>query len=127
VTRGHWRAWGTYAGAGLVLVVLITIVAVSFQTGAARRAVVAGAAIAYGVQLIAFVALLAVREKQHLFMAGWLGGMLLRFGVLGLCLFAMNSTALPIMPLALSLVGVMFVLLMLEPVFLRWDLRASND
>jgi hypothetical protein len=112
----------------LILVVLITIVAVSFQDGAGRRAVIAGAAIAYVVQLAAFAALLAVRDKHHVFMAGWLVGMLLRFGALGACLFwATRTQALPALPLALSLAGFVFLFLMLEPVFLRWDLRASND
>jgi hypothetical protein len=110
--------------AGLILVVLITIVAVSFQAGSNRRAIVIGAGLAYVVQLIAFAALLAVRDKQHVFMAGWLVGMLLRFGALGLCLFwASRTQTLPAMPLALSLAGFVFLLLMLEPVFLRWDLR----
>lgn len=124
--RGAWKAWLTYAAAGLILVVLITIVAVSFQTGSDRRAVMVGAAIAYVLQLIAFAFLLAVRDKQPLFLAGWLGGMLLRFGALGACLFwASRTDTLPRTPLAISLVGFVFVLLMLEPVFLRWDLRRS--
>ena len=128
MTRGQWKAWGTYAVVSLILVVLITIVAVSFQSGLGRRAVLVGAAIAYAVQLVAFAALLAVRDKQHLFLAGWLIGMLLRFVSVGACLFvASRTSALPTMPLVLSLVGIVFVLLMLEPVFLRWDLRASND
>lgn len=124
MNRGAWKAWLTYAAAGLILVALIAIVAASFQQGADRRAVFVGAAVAYVLQLIAFGLLLSVRDKQPLFLAGWLGGMVLRFGALGICLFwASRSEALPRTPLAISLVGFVFVLLMLEPVFLRWDLR----
>jgi hypothetical protein len=77
-------------------------------------------------QLAAFASLLAVRDQTHLFMAGWLGGMVMRFGVVGLSLFWTTRTAtLPTAPLVLSLVGFVFMLLLLEPVFLRWDLRRS--
>jgi hypothetical protein len=77
-----------------------------------------------GLQLAAFALLLAVREKPHLFMGGWLGGMILRFGGLGLVLYwASRTSVLPRTPLVIGLVGFVFVLLLLEPVFLRWDLR----
>ncbi|HET9441269.1 MAG TPA: hypothetical protein VFO52_13925 [Longimicrobiales bacterium] len=124
--RGVFKAWLAYAAAGLVLVVLITIVAAALADTTARRAIVIAAVIAYVLQLVAFGLLLALRDKAHLFIAGWLGGMLLRFGALGACLFwASRTTALPRTPLVLSLVGFVFMLLLLEPVFLRWDLRGS--
>ncbi|HEY0671768.1 MAG TPA: hypothetical protein VGD27_05855 [Longimicrobiales bacterium] len=124
--RDVFKAWLAYALAGLVLVVLITIVAAALVNDAMRPAIVAAAVIAYGLQLVAFALLLALRDKPHLFMAGWLGGMLLRFGALGACLFwASRTTVLPRTPLVLSLVGFVFMLLLLEPVFLRWDLRGS--
>ena len=123
--RGELKAWLAYAGAGTVAVVLITIVAVLMMAeGPADRAVMVGAAIALLLQLAAFALLVSVRDKPHLFMGGWLGGMLLRFGGLGLVLFwASRTSMLPRTPLVMSLVGVVFVLLLLEPVFLRWDLR----
>lgn len=124
--RGVFKAWLAYAAAGLVLVVLITIVAAALADTTARRAIVIAAVIAYVLQLVAFGLLLALRDKAHLFIAGWLGGMLLRFGALGACLFwTSRTTALPRTPLVLSLVGFVFMLLLLEPVFLRWDLRGS--
>ena len=72
--RGEVKAWVAYAAAGTVAVVLITVVAVLMVGGANGRAVMTGAAIAYGLQLAAFAMLLAVRDKSHLFLAGWLGG-----------------------------------------------------
>ena len=122
--RGELKAWLAYAAVGTVAVVLITIVAVLLAEGPAGRAVMVGAAIALVLQLAAFALLVTVRDKPHLFMAGWLGGMVLRFGGLGLVLFwASRTTLLPRTPVVISLVGFVFVLLLLEPVFLRWDLR----
>ena len=122
--RGELKAWLAYAATGTVAVVLITIVAVLLADGPDGRALMVGAAIALVLQLAAFALLLAVREKPHLFMGGWLGGMILRFGGLGLVLYwASRTSVLPRTPLVIGLVGFVFVLLLLEPVFLRWDLR----
>ena len=123
---GLVRAWLAYAGAGLALVVLLTIVAAALVEPAVRPAILIGGAIAYVLQVAAFGLLLALRDKPQLFLAGWLGGMVLRFGALGVVLYWSSRTAvLARTPLALSLVGFVFLLLLLEPVFLRWDLRRS--
>lgn len=120
------QALVAYALAGFALTAVITVVAAALAGANARRAIVLAAAIAYVLQLVAFAILLAVRDRAHVFMAGWLGGMLLRFGTLGVCLFwASRTSVVPRAPLALGLVGFVFVLLLLEPVFLRWDLRKS--
>jgi hypothetical protein len=110
----------------LAATAVITIVAAMLAGPVARRAIVLAAIIAYPLQLVAFALLLAVRDKTHVFMAGWLGGMLLRFGALGACLYwASRTTVVPRAPLVLALVGFVFLLLLLGPVFLRWDLRKS--
>jgi hypothetical protein len=112
--------------AAFVATALITIVAAGLVEGGARRAIMVAASMAYVLQLAAFAMLLLVRDKAHVFMAGWLGGMVLRFGALGACLYwASRTTTLPREPLVLGLVGFVFLLLLLEPVFLRWDLRKS--
>lgn len=124
--RGVIKAWLAYAAAGLVATSLVAVVVIAVSPAPHTRAIVTAAVIAYVLQLAAFAALLAVREKNHLFLAGWLGGMLLRFGAVGALLYWSTRTAtLPAMPLVLSLVGFVFMLLLLEPVFLRWDLRKS--
>jgi hypothetical protein len=124
--RGAIKAWLAYAAAGLLATSLVAIVVIAVSPSQNSRAIMTAAVIAYVLQLGAFAALLAVREKNHLFLAGWLGGMLLRFGVVGAMLYwSTRSAALPVMPLVLSLVGFVFMLLLLEPVFLRWDLRKS--
>ena len=124
--QGLVRAWIAYAGVGLAAVVLITIVAAALVAPAARPAIMIAGGIAYALQLVSFGLLLAVRDQPQLFIAGWLGGMVLRFGALGACVFwASRTTVLPRAPLVFSLVGFVFLLLLLEPVFLRWDLRRS--
>lgn len=124
--RGLVRAWIAYAGVGLAAVVLITIVAAALVAPEARPAIMIAGGIAYALQLVSFGLLLAVRDQPQLFIAGWLGGMVLRFGALGACVFwASRTTVLPRAPLVFSLVGFVFLLLLLEPVFLRWDLRRS--
>ena len=123
---GPIKAWLAYAAAGFAATVAVGLVVIALTAAQNKSAIIVAAAIAYVLQLVAFAALLAVREKAHLFLAGWLGGMLLRFGVVGVCLYWTTRTAtLPTAPLVLSLVGFVFLLLLLEPVFLRWDLRKS--
>jgi hypothetical protein len=118
------RAWTAYAVAGAVLTIAIAAI-VSLLAGAnAAKAVWLSAALAYGLQLVAFVPLLRFRDRANLFLAGWLGGMVLRFAALGaLAFWATRATSLPRATLLLSLVGFVFLLVLLEPVFLRWDLR----
>ena len=116
MTRSRAQAWVAYAGAALGVTALVAGGALVLGESGAR-AVAAGAGLALVVQLVAFGVLLAVRDQAHLFLAGWLGGMVVRFGAVGACVYwGPRATVL-------SLVGVVFVLLMLEPVFLRWDLR----
>ena len=120
------RAWIAYAVTG-GLVIAVAALLVSFVGGAeVRRAVWLSAGFAYALQTIAFAVLLLVRDRTELFMAGWLGGMMMRFAVVGgVAFYASRYTTLPLAALLLSLVGFVFLLLLLEPVFLRWDLRRS--
>ena len=126
MSGGRVRAWVAYAVVSLGLIAAITIVAAALAGPDAAGAIALAGAIAYVLQLVAFAMLLVVRDQTHVFMAGWLGGMVLRFGALGGCLlWASRTTMVPRAPLVLALVGHLFLLLLLEPVFLRWDLRRS--
>ncbi len=120
------RAWTAYAlVAGAVIGVAALVVSL-VGGGSITRAVWLSAGFAYAVQAVAFAMLLLVRDRTELFMAGWLGGMVLRFAVVGgLAFYASRYTTLPLAALLLTLVGFVFLLLLLEPVFLRWDLRRS--
>ena len=124
--RGRWSAWIAYALAGLALTAVIAGSILLLVQPGTGRAVLIAAVIAYGLQLAAFGILLWLRESAQLFLAGWLGGMVLRFGALALCVFWAGRTGtIAREPLLLSLVGFVFLLLLLEPVFLRWDLRKT--
>lgn len=119
------RAWRAYAVCAFAVTVLVALGVVQVG-GIAPLAVWFGAGVAYGLQLVAFGALLAVRDRVQLLFAGWLTGMVLRFGAVGISIFWLSRSAvLPRGPAVISLVGFMFLLLLLEPVFLRWDLRRS--
>lgn len=122
--RSPLTAWLAYALTGLVLTVLGGLLLSWLLGGVDAQAVWLAAAIAYGVQLLAFALLLKLRAQPQLFVGAWLGGMVLRFGALGACAFWLSRTnVLPRGTTLLSLVVFVFVLLLLEPVFLRWDLR----
>jgi hypothetical protein len=126
VKRTRAGAWGGYAITALVVTSVLAAIAGWLAGSQNVRAVWFAAALAYGLQLAAFALLLALRGQPQLFMAGWLGGMVLRFGVLGACAYWLSRTAmLPRGATLISFVGFVFVLLLLEPVFLRWDLRGS--
>ena len=118
------RAWTAYSLTAAV-VTLVAAVLISLVGGAGiTRAVWLSAGFAFVLQTVAFAMLLLVRDRTELFMAGWLGGMVLRFAAVGgLAFYASRYTTLPLAALLLSLVAFVFLLLLLEPVFLRWDLR----
>jgi hypothetical protein len=113
------RSWLAYAGAALAVAVcggwLGGVIA-----GPSAGGVWFAAALAWTIQLIAFGLILALRDNAQLFMVGWLGGMMLRLVVVGgLALWLTRSEALPPAPTLVSLVVFVFVMLLLEPVFLK--------
>lgn len=114
------NVWVAYAGAGLVLVAIIAGVASFALNGGAVSAVWFSAGLAWVLQVLAFAGLVAVRDRAMLFMPAWLGGMGLRFLALGALAFAASRTmAFPLAPLLVSFVGFLFLLVLLEPVFLK--------
>jgi hypothetical protein len=113
------KRWAGYAAAGLALTLVGGWVGAALVGVAGRPGVWFAAALSYGVQLVAFAALLAVRGRPQLFMVGWLSGMVLRFGVVGLVAFWLARTeALPPEVTLVSLVTFVVLLLFLEPWFL---------
>ena len=120
------QAWLVYAVAALVLTAAVAGVVTRFVSPNEARAVWFSAGLACVLQLIAFAGLLWVRNQAQLLLAVWVIGMALRFGALGgVAWWLSRSAALPREAALLSLVGFVFLLLVLEPVFLRWDLRKS--
>ena len=114
------RAWSEYAIAGLALVVLVAGAATLLIAPSSRPAVWFGAGLAYAVQLAAFAILLLVKDNPQLFVMGWIGGMVVRFVTVGMTVLLLVRTEfLPKRPTMLSLIGFVFVLTILEPLFLR--------
>jgi hypothetical protein len=114
------KRWLSYAVAGLLLTVLVALVAVAVAGPAGRAGIWFAAGVAYLIQLAAFAALLAVHGDAQLFVVGWAGGMLLRFGLVGAMAFWLSrSQLLPLQETLISLVVFLVLLLFLEPFFLR--------
>jgi hypothetical protein len=121
------RAWNAYALAALPVLAACAAVTSLLVERAAVPAVWFAAACAYVVQLAAFAGLVRMRDDAYKFLLGWALGIALRFGALGgVAWWLSRSAALPRSTALLSLVGFVFLLLLLEPVFLRWDLRRSR-
>jgi hypothetical protein len=119
-------AWLPYAVLALLLAVVIGAVTWGIAPLQAARSVWFGTGVAFVAQLIAFALLVYCRRRAHLFMAGWLGGMVLRFAALGAAaVWVTRSGTLAPPATLLSLAGFLFLLLLLEPLFLRKGLRAT--
>ncbi len=120
------RAWIAYAGASLILIAVLAGGLSLAMGAAADRAIWLSAGVAWALQLGAFAALVAVRTQPSLFIAGWAGGMGLRGVALGvLAWVSTRATVFPAEPLLVSFVAFVFLLVLLEPVFLKRGLRTS--
>ena len=114
------KAWGAYALTAVALTGLTGAITTQLVAASAVRAVWLGAGVAFAVQLVAFAALVALRDRGTLFMVGWAGGMFLRFSAVGALAFWLSRTdAFPRAAALISLAGFVFMLLLLEPLFLR--------
>lgn len=87
----------------------------------ARLGVLVAALVAYLVQLLAFFLLVRFRGDGKRFMVVWMGGTVVRMGVILLVALVVLTRVegLPPAPTLLALAGFFFGLLLLEPLFLR--------
>lgn len=114
------RVWLAYATAALAVAVAGGFLGVLFAAGPVARGVWVAAGLAWVVQLIAFGMLLRAQSSGREFMLGWLGGMVLRMVVVaGVAIWVTRTGALPPRPTLVSLVVLVFVMLLLEPLFLK--------
>ncbi|MEX2611265.1 MAG: hypothetical protein WEA24_15185 [Gemmatimonadota bacterium] len=122
------RLWLLYAAVAVAVGVAGGLVGAALLEGPALRALRVAAALACGIQLLAFAALVALRDAPgSLFLIGWGGGILLRFMAVGVLAFWLQRTAaLPLAATLVSFVFFLFVLLLLEPVFLRRGSRRKQ-
>ncbi len=109
-----------YALTGLGGVTFVMLVLWSFLDPLGRRGLLIAALIALPIQVLAFSAMLRFRTNWNHFLAVWLGGTLLRMGVLGLVAFvAVRTNSEGLVPMLLALAGFFFGLLLIEPIYLR--------
>jgi len=95
---------------------------------AGRSGVLVAAAIALPVQLASFAFLVRFRGTPNGFLAGWVGGTLVRFtAVLGATVFALRGPSEQSVPMLLALAGFFFGLLLLEPLAFRSGNVASLE
>ncbi|MEX2151802.1 MAG: hypothetical protein WD825_00590 [Gemmatimonadaceae bacterium] len=112
------RPFLQYAATCLAIVAVVGAVAWALVSPAGRQAVFASAALALGVQAIAFVVARLLRPRNLLL--GWGLGSLLR--LVALVLYALVVAKLwraPLAPALLTFVAFLFVTTVIEPVFLR--------
>lgn len=114
------KAWLAYALVAAALLALLATGVSLLLDADATPALWLGAAVAYAVQLLAFGALVAGRDSGTAFVVGWGGGMALRFAaVAAVAFWVTQRSTLPAAPALVGLVGFVFILVLLEPVFLR--------
>lgn len=112
------KPFAQYAATCLVIIAVVGAVAWVFVSPAGRQAVLASAALALGVQAIAF-SVARLLQPRHLLL-GWGLGSVLRLAALVLyALVVAKLWRAPLTPALLSLVAFLFVTTVVEPVFLR--------
>jgi hypothetical protein len=118
------RRWLTYLAASVVVLLGATAVALALAPARATTSVWFAAGVALTVQLLAFGMLVAAGRATRAFLAGWLAGIVLRFAtVLAVALTVNRLDAFEPRTTLLSLVAFVFLLLLLEPLFLQRTLR----
>ena len=114
------RALVGYAVAGLLMITVAVSALFPFLDDEARRGVLLAAGVAYPVQVTAFGLLLRARGEPSRFFTWWGVGVGVRIGVVIIVgLVALRIESLGAEALLLSLAGFFFVLLLIEPAFLK--------
>ena len=115
-------ALSRYALTALLVVGLGSAVLWMFLDDAGRKGVMLAGLTAYPVQVVAFALLLRARGKPSGFFVWWGAGIALRVTVVVVVGIASSSfESVDPAPLLLSLVGFFFVMVLLEPAFLKVD------
>jgi hypothetical protein len=114
-----------YAGVALVVTLVGVMIGTVVAGPDAAAAIRFGGILAYVVQLLGFAILVVVRSRNELFLVGWGAGALLRLAAVVLvALWLSRDPVYPIQPALLSLVAFVFLLSVIEPLFLRQGLQA---
>lgn len=110
-----------YSGLSALVVLAGFGVAAPFLDTAGRNGLMVAGGIAVAIQGCMFAALHRLKDREHGFLLALLGGAAARFGAVGITgAIATNvETGLGIEPLILGLAAFLFVLLMLEALYVR--------
>ncbi len=109
-----------YGGVALLALLLIIAGLWPWVSPSARTGILVAALVVYAVQMAAFFLLVRYWRDQKRFLLVWVGGTVVRMGVILLAaLIVSQSEALPVATTLLALAGFFFGLLLLEPLFLR--------
>ena len=113
------KDWARY---GLTTLVVLTVLVAGLSTlldDRSRSGLTLAAVVAYPTQLAAFGLLRWGRKRPDRFLMAWGVGILARFGVLGVtALVATRLIEIGTAALVLGLAGFLFVLALMEPLFL---------
>jgi hypothetical protein len=118
-----------YGSTALVAVLLVVAGLWTWLSGPARAGVLIAGAVAWPIQVVAFGFLARFWGDPRRFLAVWVGGTLVRIGVILLAaILLVREEELPPAPTLLALAGFFFGLLLLEPLFLgpRADERKED-
>lgn len=109
-----------YGGVAASLLLLVIAGLWPWVAPSARTGILVAAGVAYPVQVTAFGFLVRFWGEGKRFLLVWMGGTVVRMGVLLLAALAVSRMeALPPAPTLLAMAGFFFGLLLLEPLFLR--------
>ena len=117
------KALPRYTVVASLVVVLSLLIAAPFLDASGRLGLVIAAAVTLPLQVGLFALLVGTRDDSMRFMASWGAGVLGRMlvvGFVGLSIRAFETTVDPAVTV-LSTVGLFFIFLLLEPVFLFRD------
>jgi hypothetical protein len=121
------KRWAIYAGSAALLVGLFAVSVGFMFEPPVRQGIWLGLAAAWLVQVVAFAVLLvATRRQAKNVVAGWTLGTFIRLATLtALAWLTLSEVwAFPPEPTLIALVGGLFALLLLEPVFYRYRFEA---
>ncbi|MCG6956235.1 MAG: hypothetical protein LJF04_09610 [Gemmatimonadetes bacterium] len=111
-----------YAVTGSVALGAIILALWAFLDPAGRRGILLAAAIALPVQVAAFAVLVLCRTRYRRFLAVWAGGTLVRMAiVIAVAVLLVRSHVVGAVATLLALAGFFFLLLLLEPLYLRLE------